>query len=165
MTSRACTRVRQSIHQPPPAVDWSRYPARFAVHGAPMGKGSPEARFVPNLGHVVKHERRPVVNWETLVKRAAQDHIPPGGPLQGPVAAALVFHMPRPKSARKSAIYPATKPDCDKLLRAIGDALTHVLYQDDAQLCWFDVLGKVYCGDGETPRVEIGLRSLEEGQA
>lgn len=29
---------------------------------------------------------------------------------------------------------PETRPDADKLLRAVGDALTGVVYRDDAQL-------------------------------
>jgi Holliday junction resolvase RusA-like endonuclease len=44
------------------------------------------------------------------------------------------FFLARPKSAPMLRVYPTVKPDTDKLLRAVGDALKGVLYVDDAQV-------------------------------
>jgi Holliday junction resolvase RusA-like endonuclease len=59
--------------------------------------------------------------------------------------------------------YPTGKPDADKLLRAIGDALTGVVWVDDSQVCdayvskqWDDV------GGGE--RVEVTVREIHTAE-
>ena len=64
----------------------------------------------------------------------------PGPPLAGPLTE-LLFHRPPPARAcgkrglRPSAPpYPATRPDVTKLLRAVEDAATGLLWADDAQI-------------------------------
>jgi len=63
----------------------------------------------------------------------------------GPVRLSAIFHMPRPKGhyrtgkhasqLRPSAPeHPATKPDLLKLTRAIEDAMTGIVWRDDAQV-------------------------------
>jgi Holliday junction resolvase RusA-like endonuclease len=61
--------------------------------------------------------------------------------LDGPLALAVTFVVPRPKShygargLRPSApAYPTTRPDVTKLLRAVEDALTGIVWRDDAQV-------------------------------
>lgn len=44
----------------------------------------------------------------------------------------LMFMLPAPKKTKRR--YPTTKPDIDKLSRAILDALTGVWYKDDSQV-------------------------------
>jgi crossover junction endodeoxyribonuclease RusA len=57
------------------------------------------------------------------------------GPLRGPICMMLSFVLYRPKSASKTKTPAATKaPDLDKLARGCLDAMTHVIYQDDAQV-------------------------------
>jgi crossover junction endodeoxyribonuclease RusA len=57
-----------------------------------------------------------------------------GQRFSGPVAVALAFRMPRPKSSKPGQ--PADKrPDLDKLVRAVLDALTSAgMYEDDARV-------------------------------
>ena len=53
--------------------------------------------------------------------------------------------------------YPTpTKPDLDKLERAIGDALTGIVFRDDSQIAWWSVW-KVY---GEPARAHIEIATL-----
>ena|SRR5262245_60843112 len=62
--------------------------------------------------------------------------------LEGALFGVFTFVRPRPKqhfgahgvkdSFKKTL--PETRPDADKLCRAIGDALTNVVYRDDSQL-------------------------------
>lgn len=79
----------------------------------------------------------------------------------------LVFYRPRPKSHYRTGkcagelkefhrTYPTTKPDLLKLARAIEDALTGIVYRDDALIC-AETLRKFY---GEPMRVEIHLDVL-----
>jgi len=55
---------------------------------------------------------------------------------QLPVSMSLWFVLYRPKTTAKTRDTPAAicRPDLDKLARAIGDALTKVVYQDDSQI-------------------------------
>lgn len=66
--------------------------------------------------------------------------------IDGAVRVELIFKLPRPKghfgSGKNSGIvkpsaphYPTTKPDTDKLIRAVLDALTFVCFKDDSQVC------------------------------
>lgn len=63
------------------------------------------------------------------------------GLLDGPLVLVVQFYVPRPKShygargLRPSAPdYPAVRPDVTKLLRAVEDACTGVVWRDDAQV-------------------------------
>ncbi|GAA0632423.1 hypothetical protein GCM10010174_61860 [Kutzneria viridogrisea] len=75
-----------------------------------------------------------------------------------PVHLICDFVLPRPVRLPKRATPPHTKrPDGDKLLRAVCDALTSAgVYQDDAQVT--DHTGrKRYAAPGETPGCRIRL--------
>jgi len=76
----------------------------------------------------------------------------------------LAFVMPRPKShygTGKNAAtlkrfvpsYHTSKPDLDKLIRCVKDALTGVAWKDDSQVCEV-VADKKY---GETPGVNVEI--------
>lgn len=107
----------------------------FQVAGKPQPQGS--SRIVhaggrptitsdnPNL-----HEWRSVVGWHAV--EAMQGHRLIERP--GAVALQASFTRPRPKSAAKRVTRPTTKPDVDKLLRALLDALSGICYRDDAQV-------------------------------
>lgn len=55
-------------------------------------------------------------------------------PPTGPISVTLVFFFRRPHGAPKARIGHTVKPDLDKLIRAILDALKGILYKDDAQV-------------------------------
>lgn len=82
--------------------------------------------------------------WRTAVAAEAIDVMNGAQPLAGPLELSALFYFPRPKSHYRTGKhadqlkdsapdYCATKPDADKLLRAIGDALTGIVCRDDAQ--------------------------------
>lgn len=74
-----------------------------------------------------------------------------------PVRLAINFVFQKPKSARKSALFKTTKPDLDKLIRAVCDALSGVVFRDDAQVAHCD-LAKTF---GEPSRTEITITELQ----
>lgn len=50
-----------------------------------------------------------------------------------PIVVRVTFHLPRPKSVKRTL--PTVPPDLDKLMRAVGDALTESgIYKDDGQV-------------------------------
>ena len=81
--------------------------------------------------------------WRELVAVAAQTQTEMWTTNPGqPVGVVLDFYMPRPKGhfgkkglLPSAPLLPAKKPDLDKLIRAVLDALTGVLMHDDAQVC------------------------------
>ena len=113
---------------------------RFFVGGIPAPKGSARAFYVPKLGRAVvtaaNAKTRP---WEQAVR--AEASIAGLRPLDGAVRVEVTFLFARPaghfgaKGLRPSAPREHTKkPDVDKLVRAVLDALTGVAFKDDAQV-------------------------------
>lgn len=73
--------------------------------------------------------------WRTTVAwHAAQ--VWRAAPLDGPLQVRAEFVLPRPKSLPKRLPTPphTKKPDVDKLIRAVMDALTGVVWRDDSQV-------------------------------
>jgi len=70
------------------------------------------------------------------------------------------FALRRIQAIRKSSPPHTRKPDLDKLLRAVGDALTRVVYLDDAQIISYGESRKRYAAIGETPGVSIRIEEI-----
>ena len=104
----------------------------FRVRGEPKAKGS--LRPVPlSDGRTVLLSAKNTQDWERLVRFQAQQW--EGPPLaECALEMTMTFYLPRPASAPKRYILPWKKPDGDKLLRAVLDALTGIVYRDDAQV-------------------------------
>lgn len=74
-----------------------------------------------------------------------------------PVRLDLVFYLEKPQSVGKKRAHMVVKPDIDKLVRSTTDALTGILYADDAQVVGMSAF-KHY---GTPERVEIMVRILD----
>ena len=114
-------------------------PIRFVVYGVPVPKGSMRA-FLPkgSTRPIVTDSNRSVKPWTVAVKTAAveaRQRNPEAYIADGPVGLEATFYLPCPKSApKRQPAFPAKRPDLDKLVRVVADALTGVLWQDDAQV-------------------------------
>ena len=113
---------------------------RFAVLGLPAPQGS--HRYVGN-GVMVESSKK-VKPWRADVRAAAVAHML-GQPWTGPLAVTVEFRLPRPRGdfgtgrnagvLKPSApIWHVKRPDADKLVRAVGDALTGLVWADDSQI-------------------------------
>lgn len=91
--------------------------------------------------------------------------------LDGPLDVQLQFCFPRPKKhyrTGKSAHllrpdaprWHTSKPDADKLERAVLDSLTAVIYRDDAQVALLHA-AKVWCTGDEMPGVVVTVREID----
>lgn len=99
--------------------------------------------------------------WRSYVVDAARQAMNGRQPLQGPLAATIVFTFKRPKSHYRTGrnahllrdgapAAPAGAPDLSKLLRSTEDALTDAgVWADDALVVEYDRAAKVYCGEDE----------------
>lgn len=128
----------------------------FTVYGTPRPQGSMRqfAIKTPTGPHyVMTSANRQLKPWRQQVSGEALTQRTESFSClnEKPVALTLNFYFKRPKSAPKSRVMPTVKPDTDKLIRAILDALTGILYHDDAQVV--KVTAMKHYGDPE--RVEI----------
>lgn len=139
----------------------------FTAYGKPQPGGSKRAFRNPASGRVhVTDANRNAKPWQAEVRSAAveamQAPLPDGLPslIDAPLAVSMAFYVARPKAhygargLRPSApARPATRPDVLKLARAVEDALTGIVWRDDA-LIVDERLIKVY---GEPERVEVAV--------
>jgi Holliday junction resolvase RusA-like endonuclease len=103
------------------------------AHGIPVPQGSMKG-FKTKSGKVILTSANDKMKpWRALVISAAVEANLGKLPIAEPVAVEVIYYLPRPKTAPKRVIFPAKKPDKDKLDRAIYDALTQAgVWVDDA---------------------------------
>ncbi len=128
---------------------------RFDVSSLPIPQGSTRA-FVVNGKPIITSTSKGLNSWRRLIADRAQDRV--SAPIEGAVAVTLGFRLPRPKSApKKKWIYPSKRPDLDKLVRAVLDAITNVIIADDSQ-----VVSLTATKDYGPPGVMIQVDEIEE---
>lgn len=86
---------------------------------------------------------------------------------RGPVAVDVTFLLPRPKGhygtrglLPSAPTVPTVTPDLDKLVRAVLDALTGIVWRDDAQVASL-IAGKRYVEDHQPLATTIRVAAIE----
>ena len=141
----------------------------FWVPGKPEPQGSKKPVRYGGHGHVIIVDDNPKgANWKKVIGGHAVRQV--GRPqLEGPLAMCLRFVLQRPKRhhvaqdrarpVRPDApAWPTVKPDTLKLARAVEDALTGILYLDDAQIV-IQTHSKHY---GPQTGVQVEIRPVKE---
>ena len=111
---------------------------QFTVIGVPQPQGSSRA-FVPKGWNraIITSVNTKLKPWRQEIAGTAQVEMQRRGLSlleKVPIAVRVSFFFEKPASAKKSLVYKITKPDCDKLLRGLFDALTGIVFKDDAQI-------------------------------
>jgi Holliday junction resolvase RusA-like endonuclease len=138
----------------------------FFVPGVPVPKGSAKAFVVKGRAIVTQDNRAKQKPWASLITYTAEQYCRGMSEGNGPRSLVLTFFMPRPKShygtgknaARVKPEAPeqhTKKPDLDKLVRCVKDALTGVAWADDSQVSNLAAC-KIYRGDSPGVLVTIG---------
>ena len=135
----------------------------FCVYGLPQSQGSIKA-FIPRGWNrpVLTSTNKQLRPWRQEVATLAKEEMQKTrmSVIRRPhaVRVEVCFYFARPQSTKKTIFHKTTKPDVDKLERALLDALTGICYEDDAQVsqCWvskaFDV----------TPRSVVRVTALAD---
>ncbi len=159
------------------------FQVHFKVEGEPIPQGSmkimPITR-IPETGLWIRSVREllskvtmtadnpKLKQWRKEVAAQAQGAMEEYGLAlldEGPIKVTVQFTFPFLKSHFKSdgvtlrndrSIWKATQPDTDKLVRALGDSMSKVVFKDDGQVSWWDVR-KQY---GSTPGVSVYVYTL-----
>lgn len=112
----------------------------LCVEGKPLGQGS-----MRSVGQGRMIHSKGLVLWRQHIAARAVAQL--WTPTDQPVVLEVSFHLPRPKGHyRRSGDLlpqvehrmPGTRPDLDKLIRAVGDALTGVGWVDDSLIVAID---------------------------
>lgn len=135
----------------------------FTVLGKPQHGGSKTAYPIKTKSgkyrcNVVDENEKEVKPWRNQIEIVAAELMGDRPVFEGPLMLVVEFYVPRPKShfgvhgVRRSAPrYPTTRPDATKLIRPLEDALTGIVWKDDAQIV--EQIGRKRYGD--PPRAEV----------
>lgn len=107
----------------------------------------------PLIRTATTHDNPKTKGWQQLVAEAAQP-CARDGIFTGPIVMVVTFRLPRPQSLAKKHVHHTKKPDIDKLIRSTNDALTGLLYTDDAQIVDLHTR-KRYVAIGAAPSAHI----------
>lgn len=133
----------------------------FTVDGDPQTKGSAKAFKHRTTGRIiVQNDNAKCRAWSACVAwkaKAAMNGTGRVGPtiLAVPVRVVAEFRIARPQ--RTKLAVPAL--DLDKLARALGDALTGIVYVDDKQIAEWR-LTKRWCARDEAPGVAVQVEAM-----
>lgn len=127
------------------------------VYGEPATQGSKRAWVNAKTGRaqMIEQTSDRLIPWRSAVTTFARRAMEISGtnerraPLDGPLAARMVFTVRKPLSAPKTRrTWPHKGKDVSKLARAAEDALTAAgLWVDDSRVVEYERLAKVYPGE------------------
>lgn len=132
----------------------------FFVEGIPQTKGSARAIRVKGKAYpVIINANAKNTKWERAVKREAALEMAGRGYrlFYGPISVAMTFFVKKPKRVKGTAVMSTTRPDCDKYIRSILDALTGICYRDDGEVSHIQAI-KFY---SDRPGVQITVKGVE----
>lgn len=137
----------------------------FTVRGLPVAQGTARAFVAGGKARLATDANRPnspIGAWRAAIRTEAQRAMGARSLIGDGVRLVVVFTFPRPQNhfgARglkpSAPTWHTKKPDTDKLLRALFDAMTSVVFRDDSLV--YDVrVAKRY---GDAPGVTVEVRS------
>lgn len=125
----------------------------FVIEGRCPTKGSTRSFVHPKVGKVVTvadnarlKQWTKDAKWQARAAKVPLIYKPHG------VIVNVVVEFVKPKTAKRAA--PTVRPDVDKLLRAVLDALTGIAYADDSQVVQVTT-SKTY---GPSERVTVTIK-------
>lgn len=119
---------------------------RFRVPGIPRPGGSKRAFVNKKTGRaIITEDCTRSKDWRSVVTAFAHDAMMGHELFTGPIAVEFIFYLARPKGHFRTGahageirtfapIYPAVKPDTTKYVRSTEDAMTGIVWRDDAQI-------------------------------
>ncbi|MDH5477803.1 MAG: RusA family crossover junction endodeoxyribonuclease [Nitrospinota bacterium] len=125
---------------------------KFSIPGDPVAQGRP--RF--SRAHRVQVYDPPRSRvWKRSAGLVARQMMNGAEPMEGALFLRVVIHLARPKSAPDRTV-PMVKPDLSNYIKAIEDALSGIVFRDDALIVEISAK-KVY---SLTPQVSVEVIPL-----
>lgn len=141
----------------------------FFVPGLPAPGGSkrgfPIKRANGTIGVSIVDDAKRNAPWRASVALEGSIAMDGREPLEGPLSLDVEFVMPRRKAHFRAnggvkitaPTHHASKPDRTKLLRALEDALTKIVWRDDTQV----VDGRTTKRYGDRPGAHVKVRTID----
>lgn len=152
----------------------------FFVAGKPETQGSKSAfgrAYTDREGRervavAMVEQSKGLYAWRASVGRMATLMRPRDWETQGLFVLSVLFYMPRPRIhfnsngllKENAPLFHTKKGDADKLLRACGDALTKICYDDDALIVAASSM-KLFCDPTDGPGVHVKVSRLDQEAA
>jgi crossover junction endodeoxyribonuclease RusA len=139
-------------------------PLTFTVYGTAVPKGNHKAFHPRGMKFpIITESNRNVSSWQQLVAEGAshalqQRPASERGLYMFGVRLSIAFFLPRPKTLPRKVSAHVKAPDLDKLVRAVADAMTNVIFRDDSQVVEL-VAQKLYAPEGIAPHVDVRVES------
>lgn len=135
-------------------------PLYFTIPGRVSGKGRPKFSSAGKFVRVYTPAK--TRNMEAVVREIASQAMLGRPIMDGPVKLEVtVFQRPAESWSKKrkaEARWVTGKPDCDNVLKLVGDSLNNIVWNDDAQIACLAMERRYSMIDAE--RVEVGVFSL-----
>lgn len=160
--------------------DCSAQQFSFFVAGKPETQGSKSAFgriYTDKAGKqrvavAMAEQSKGLYAWRSSIGKVALLMRPKDWQLDGLYTLSAIFYMSRPKLHFNSKgqlkpnapVFHAKLGDADKLLRACGDALTRICYDDDALIVAASSI-KVFCDPADGPGAHVSVCRLDEAGA
>lgn len=138
----------------------------FTVPGVAAPGGSKRAFAHPKTGRIiVTDDAKNNAGWKQRVSIFARQAMEGRPPLEGPLKMSMTFVVARPNSHYRTGKYegrlkdwatttcPTSRPDVTKLVRAAEDAMSGIVFKDDAQVV-LQLAAKRY-GDAAELRIVV----------
>jgi Holliday junction resolvase RusA-like endonuclease len=130
----------------------------FFVPGEPVAKGRP--RFVRATGRTFTPAK--TANYEGAVADAASKAMDGREPFDGPLRVTIraTFLVPQSWSQKRKreAVWKASRPDVENIVKACLDAMNMVAYRDDAQVVELTAQKKF----GPIPGVTVSIEPIPQ---
>jgi len=139
----------------------------FTVDGTPVTQAGMRAVATAGGMRQITSGGKGLMFWRTRIAQEASSAMNGAALLTGPIRVTARFTLERPKSRRRAEHFPDRKPDVSKLARALEDALSKIVYGDDAQIVDLHVT-KRYAGDtggAAKPGVDVVVWEVAEADA
>ena len=137
----------------------------FVVYGKPAQMGSKKAFVRGGRAIITDDNSEKRKQWANAVSSVAAEVMRGRDLISSPVQLRALFYFRRPNSHYGSGRNATTlkssapelhsqTPDLDKLIRCLGDALTGIVFRDDA-LIWSMVISRHWTEKQERAEVEV----------
>lgn len=126
------------------------------VYGEPAPQGSKRVF----RGRLVEAQGERLKKWRKAIAEACKAY-ETENIILGPVRLEVDFYLTRPKSVSISKRpFPIVPPDCDKLVRAVGDGIgqSEVIWADDSQIV--EIIARKFYADDRAPGAQIKVTAL-----
>jgi crossover junction endodeoxyribonuclease RusA len=124
-------------------------PLNLFVEGLPAPKGS----WIVKHGYFIPDNREKLNIWTHAIKTAAKAAYSPAAPSQNAIELKLKFYLSPPRNTGQGPA--TTRPDIDKLSRAVMDALAGIVYADDRQVVRLEAIKEYSPNDSTGAEIEI----------